>query len=217
VRDGRLERYQEPAGADTDEAREAFRHLDPCEPLLARLRITDGDAEAERQPGDVGEGLPGADGEWGENRVDLARKRRLELGELLLGGVLDRTDEDPLTLERGAELVAPQARLVRRELGRTLADLEKRLLGRAAIGGPNRQSRRNLVEQPGDPNHEELVENRRDDPAEPNPLEQRLAAVAGNLEHPRHQVERRQLAVQQGQRLVFGIHPLGCRHRRRIS
>ena len=53
-----------------------------------------------------------------------------------------------------------------------------------------------LVLQAGDAHHEELVEDRRDDPAELDPLEQRLVRVGRELEHAPHQVELRQLAVQ---------------------
>ena len=208
---------EQAACADADEARQPFGDLDAREPLLARLRVAHGDAEAQRQARDVRERLARADGERRQDRVDLAGEDRAKLGELVLGRVVDRADENPLAREGGAELVAPQPRLARRQLGRALAHLDQRLLRRPPVGRPHRESRGDLVEQAGDAHHEELVEDRRDDPAEADALEQRLAAVGCDLEHARHQVERRQLAIQERQRLVFGIHSLSCRHRRRIS
>ena len=58
--------------------------------------------------------------------------------------------------------------------------------------------RDDLVLEPRDPHHEELVEDRRDDPAELHALEQRLRGIGGQLEHAPHQVELRQLAVEEG-------------------
>src|SRR5262249_62198902 len=96
VRDAPLERDHQAAPADRDEARQRLGHLDPREPLLACLRVADRDAEAEREPGDVGEGLAGADRERRQYRVDLLGVPALELGEFLLRRVRDAADEDAL-------------------------------------------------------------------------------------------------------------------------
>ena len=197
VRQHGLERHQEAARADRDEAVEAFRHLHPREPLLAGLRVANEQAEAERQARDVRERLARPDGERREHREDLAREDLLELGALGLGRILDAADEDPLGGERGAELVAPERRLLRRQVEDAAPDLGQRLLRRAAVGRAHGEPREHLVLQAGDPHHEELVEDRRDDPAELDPLEQRLVRVGGELEHAPHEVDLRQLAVEQ--------------------
>ncbi len=180
----RFERHEETARPDRDEAVETFRHLHSREALLTGFRIANEEAEAERQPRDVRERLARPDGERREHREDLAREHLLELGALCLGGVLDTPDEDPFGGERGTELVAPERRLLCRQLENAAPDLGERLLRCAAVGRAHRQPRQDLVLQTGDPNHEELIEDRRDDPAELDPLEQRL--VAGRLRARAH-------------------------------
>ena len=83
VRDHVLE-HQQPATADGEEARQAFGHLDAGEALLAGLGIAREHAEAERQPGDVGEALAGADRERRQHREDLALEAVAELAQLVL-------------------------------------------------------------------------------------------------------------------------------------
>ena len=154
-------------------------------------------AEAERQPRDVRERLARADGERRQHREDLAREHLLELGALRLGRILDAADEDPLGGERGTELVAPERRLLRRQVEDAPADLGQRLLRRAAVGRADGEPGQHLILQAGDPHHEELVEDRRDDPAELDALEQRLVRIGGELEHAPHEVDLRQLAVEE--------------------
>ncbi len=61
-----------------------------------------------------GNGWPGPTASGVSTGIDLAVEKALELGELLRRGVVDRPDPDALGGERGAEVVAPQARLRRR-------------------------------------------------------------------------------------------------------
>jgi hypothetical protein len=69
-------------------------------------------------------------------------------------------------------------------------------LRRAAVRRADRHIRGDLVEDPGDADHEELVEVRREDAAELDPLEQRLVGVGGEIEDALVEVEPRELAVQ---------------------
>ena len=57
VRDHPLERHEPAAARRPREARQALGDLDAREPLLARLRVAHEHAEAEREAGDVREGL----------------------------------------------------------------------------------------------------------------------------------------------------------------
>ena len=91
-----------------------------------------------------------------------------------------------------------------RQIEDAAPDLGERLLRRAAVGRAHRQPRENLVLQAGDPDHEELVEDRRDDPAELDPLEERLVRIGRELEHPPHEVDLRELAVEQCVVAAFG-------------
>ena len=121
--------------------------------------------------------------------------------------------------ERRAELVAPEPRLARRQLERR-ARAPRRASAAACARRASAPMTRatHLVEQAGDAHHEELVEDRRDDPAE---LARARAAARSGRRRARARASFRssagELAVQQRQGLVFGIHSLGCRHRRRIS
>ena len=88
----------------------ASRHLDAREALLARLGVADEHAEAQRQPRDVRERLPGPDGERRQHRVDLAaehvaparRARRRRASSTAPIRI-------PSAASAGHELVAPQA------------------------------------------------------------------------------------------------------------
>ncbi len=111
----------------------------------------------------------------------------------------------PSAASAGRRLVAPEARLRCREREHALADLAEGLLRGAAVRCAHRRSRDDLVLEARDPHHEELVEDRRDDPAELDALEQRLGRVGGEVEHAPDQVELGQLAVQERR---------GCRRRR---
>ena len=79
VRDHVLERDQQAALADRDEARQALGHLHAREALLARLGVADDHAEREREARDVRERLARADRERRQHRVDPLREGRLEL------------------------------------------------------------------------------------------------------------------------------------------
>ncbi len=132
----------EPALADRDEPVEALRHLHPREPLLARLRVANEDAEAERQPGDVGERLAGPDRERRQDREDVAQERPLEL-----------LPARPRRARRPCRPASPRVRVpgrarcaryvvcsaVRRQ--RRRPDLGQRLLRRAAVARANAEAR----------------------------------------------------------------------------
>src|SRR5581483_2785316 len=109
-------------------------------------------------------------------------------------------DDDPLGGERRLQLVAPERRLRGGQVERGGPDRVERLVRRPAVAAEHRGARGHLLLQARHADHEELVEDRRDDPAELDPLEERLLAVGGQLEHPADQVELRELAVQEGRR-----------------
>ena len=198
MRDHALERDHQPAVADRDETRQRLRHLHAGKALLAGIRVAHGDAEREREPRDVGERLAGPDGERREDGVDLPHEVRLERPVLALVQVLDGPHDDPLGGKSRHELVAPELRLRARQLEHALTHLGERLPRRAPVGRADVDARDHLVEQAGHANHEELVEVRREDRAELDALEQRLAGVGGEVEDALVQVQPRQLPVQEG-------------------
>ncbi len=198
MRDHGLERDQQAALADREEARQALGHLDPCEALLARLRVAHDDTEAEREARDVRERLPGPDRERGQHRVDLTREHRLELAQLVVGGVVDGADEDAFGGERGAELVAPELRLRAGKLEHAGAHLGERLLRRASVAASEPRRRPTTwSSRPATRTMKNSSRFEREDAAELDALEERLVRVGRELEHAAVQIEPGELAVQE--------------------
>ncbi len=204
MRDHRLERHEALPGGD--EPVEPFRHLDAGESLLGRVRVDGEHAQRERQPGDVREWLARADRERRQDRVDVARVHRLEALQLLRRALLDRDDLDTLGGERRLQLALPELRLPSRQLRDACLDARERLGGGEAVGGALGKSCRLLIEEAGDAHHEELVQVRREDGAELDPLEQRLRLVPGEVEDARVELDPRQLAVEKP---IFGCEVAG--------
>src|SRR5581483_3145052 len=197
VRDHLLERQEEAAPAHLEEARKTFRHLHPCEPLLPALGVPDDDDEAERERRDVRKRLPGPDRERGQHRVDLLLETRREFGQLLLRAAFDAADDDALRRQCRSELALPDARLPLGERDHARPDLGERLLRRAPVPRTRRHAGLGLVHQPRDTDLEEVVELLREDRAEADALEQRQLSAGRELEHPRAEVERRELPVEE--------------------
>ena len=169
-----------------------------------RLRIPDEHAERQRQRGDVRERLAGPDRERRQHGIDLPVEERRELFELLLGAVRDPADADPFLLERRAQLLLPEARLLGRQREHPLADLGQRLLRRASVQRVNREARRVLAHEAADAHREELVEVLGEPRAERQALEERETRVGGELEDALVEVERGQLAVEEPLRPLDG-------------
>ncbi len=107
-----LERHQQAALADRDEPVEALRHLDAGEPLLARLRVADEQAEAQREPGDVRERLAGPDRERRQDGEDVTQEQLLELAVLALVEIVDRADPDAFAARAGQSSFRQMRRLL---------------------------------------------------------------------------------------------------------
>ena len=118
VPDHPLERHEQAARADRQEARQQLGHLDAREPLLAGLRVAHEESEAQRETRDVRERLPGPDRERCQHREDLAVEDPLELLQLRRLEVLDLCDHDSLSLERGPQGALPELRLLGRRARR---------------------------------------------------------------------------------------------------
>ena len=211
VRDHVLEHAAACRVAGGEEARQPLRHLDPREPLLARLRVAREHAEAERETGDVGEALAGADGERCQDGEDLALETLAERTPLVLVELVGVRDQDALGGERGAEMLLPELRLARGQLEHALADRRQRTARRQPVGRADDDAGGLLLGQAGDADHEELVQVRREEAAHLQPLEERQTLVGGEVEQARVVLERRELAVQQAPGRLPGSdrdHPL---------
>ena len=196
VRDRRLERQHPPALADREEAWQPFGHLHAGEALLARLGVAGEDAEAEREAGDVREGLAGADAERGQDREDLALEAFLELRNLVGIEIVDLRDHDPLVRQRRAKRLLPELCLALGQLEHALTDQRQCGPRGQPVRGAHPKPRRRLAHQSRHPDHEELVQIRRDEPAHLHALEEWEGVVAGEIEEPRVVLQRRQLAIE---------------------
>jgi hypothetical protein len=83
------------------------------------------------------------------------------------------------------------------------------LLRRQAVGAARLDPGVELIEQAGDPDHEELIEVGGVDAAEANPLQQRRLGVLGEFEDPLVEVEPGKLAVEVQGGIVDGQIVLG--------
>ena len=192
-----LERHEAAPAADGEEARQALRHLDPGEALLAGLGVGHEEAEADRERGDVGKRLAGPDGQRRQYGEDLALEAVVELCELLRLELLDARDDDPLLGQRRAELVPPQLGLARVQIEHALASVVECLLRRPAVGQAPAHAGFGLAGQPGDADHEELVQHLGRDLEEEDTLEQRQGLVARQLEQASVVLEEGELAIDQ--------------------
>ncbi len=183
--------------ADPQEAAEQLlRHLDPGDDLGAAVGIAQQHAEAEREVGDVGEGTAEADDQRGQGREYLLVEAGVDFAPLALARALQRDDADPFLLEgrpQGAVEAAVQAGV---ELQHARLDRVDLLARGEVVGAARVDPGVELVEQPGDPDHEELVQVGGIDRAEAEPLQQRHCGVLGQLEHALVEVEPGELAVE---------------------
>ncbi len=197
VRDHVLERQEAAPDAGGEEARQAFGHLHPREALLAALRVAGEHAEAEREPGDVREALAGTDSERRQDREDLAPEPLLERAQLVRVEIGDGGDDDVLLGQCGPQHLLPELRLALGQLEHALADGGERGERRQPVDGADREPGRRLAQEPGDADHEELVQVGRDEAAHLDPLQERQRVVGREVEQPVAVLERRELAVQQ--------------------
>ncbi|OEI67462.1 hypothetical protein Cus16_2897 [Curtobacterium sp. ER1/6] len=215
VRDEVLEGDEaHPAGAvvgQRDEAREVLRDLEARELLALRLRVPDADREVERQPGDVRERVRRVDRERHEHREDLLVEvlaHAQPVGLVEVGPVLD---VDARGVEVRLERVDERLGVPVLQLVRLRRDVPQDVARGAAHVRRHRDAGVDAALQPGHPDHEELVEVRREDRQEVRALEERLRAVLTELEHALVEAQPAQLAVEvavRGQRLVLDLDDL---------
>ena len=198
--DHALERDEEAAASDREEARQAFRDLDPRESLLAGLGLADEDGEAEREGRDVRERLSRADCERRQHREDLALEELFQFLELLAVAVVDVADRDAGFGESRAKIPLPELGLDPAQLLHTAPDLGQRLLGRAAVGRANGEARLLLVHEPRDPHHEELVQVGREVRGVPSALQERQARGCGLVENASVVVQPGELSIERSLR-----------------
>ena len=197
VRDHVLERDEARLLAERHEAGRRSGNLDPREPLLAGLRVAREHAEAERETRDVRERLARADAERREDGEHLAREPPLELRRSLPESASMVVIEMPASSSAGRSFFRQSCDWASTSSSDPLSDRRERLARGQAVDGADGEPRRRLPDEPGDADHEELVEVRREEAAHAHPLEQGERVVGGELEQPRVVLDRRELAVEQ--------------------
>ena len=146
-------------------------------------------SESER-PGDVRERLAGPDGERRQDRVDLALEVRPSFSSSLSEHSSTVGDLDPRGGERRPKLALPELRLPRGELVDALPDRRERPPGASPSAERTGDLRLLELEQAGDADHEELVEELGEDRGELHSLEERQRLVLRELEHARVELDR---------------------------
>src|SRR5690606_8926386 len=106
-------------------------------------------------------------------------------------------ERDALGGERRLHVLGEHARVPRHEVVRALADRVQHLARREPGGRGDRDAGRHAALGAGDADHEELVQVRREDREEPDALQERLARVLSELEHPLVERQPAQLAVRE--------------------
>ena len=178
-----------------DEARDVVRHLDPGEALGTRSGLADQDAEVERQTRDVGKRVSGVNGQRGEHREDLAAEVSRQRGPVLIRQRIPSDDPDALLSQSGFDVLAEAAGVPGGQLMTALRDLGQRLARGVPVAGRHAQAHLGPPHQAGYPHHVELVQIAGEDGEELQALQQGLATVLGQGEHPGVEVEPGHLTV----------------------
>ena len=217
--DDLLDRNEAIAAAERDEPRQdrVRRHLDAGEAALALLGILDRHREVERQRRDVGEGVPGVDGERGEDGEDLFVEDLPQGLQVCTGQIGVIGDDDARLGELGSDLVDEDPALALDERAHALAHLGEGLEHGASVRERLPHPDGELVLQPGHAYLEELVQARGEDGEELRPRQERRLLLVGELEDAVGEVEPRELPVDEPirpealRRLVDGLDELaGC-------
>ena len=200
-----LQRHEDlVALADRQEAAEQLlRHLDAGDDLGAALGIAQQHAEAEREVGDVGEGPAEPDHQRRQRREDLLVEAGVDFARAPASlAVSSETIRIPCSSSAGRR--SPSKQLCRRRSSSSTRGLDRvdLLAGGEPVGAAGVDPGVELVEQAGDPDHEELVQVGGVDRAEPDPLQQRHLGVLGQLQNPLVEVEPGELAVEIESRIV---------------
>ena len=197
VRHDLLQAHEAGAGADPQIARHALaeRHLDPGEHLLRIVLVMERDQKVEREVRDEGERVRRVHRERRHQREDVVEVVGLRRRALLLRQLRPEGEHDALLAQALAQLAKGVAQLRRQLLDHrdALGDL---LLRGAPVHGQVVQAGADLLLEPADPLHEELVEVRVRDRQELDALEQRRARITRLVQDPAIEGEPGQLAVQ---------------------
>ena len=140
--------------------------------------VLDHDEQVEREVGDVREGVGRVYGERREYGQYVPDEPLPELPPLGGADLVVGHHAYALFFQGGHELLVQYPAPLLEELLRVVVDAGELLLWGHPVGDGVRELRGDLLLQPGDPDHEELVEVGLGDGDEPHPLQQRVPLVA---------------------------------------
>ncbi len=178
-----------------DEAGEVARNLQAGKTLVTRLGVAYHDGKIQREVGDVRERMRRIDGERRENRKDATLKVG---GEQFFGALADLVpthDANSGASQCREELAMQQSFLRDDERLHALRHRIALLARRHAVGTALGDFGCDLVLECGDPNLVELIEVRRADREELEPLQERHVRSRGERQHTLVEVEPAQFAV----------------------
>ena len=189
----------EPArgAVDGDQPRELVRDLDAGEEFLVADRVADHHGEVQGQPGDVGERVRRVHGQRRQDREDLLREHGAELVLGLGVEFLPVHEVDVLIGQRRTDLLGVDPGVALLQPVGLLADLLQDLHGAQPGRGGDGEPGGDPALQPGDPDHEELVQVGGEDGQEADPLQQVQVRVLGQFQHAGVEREPAQFPVQE--------------------
>ena len=179
-----------------DEARQALGHLDAREAAVLRLGIARLDGQRQREVREERERVPRIDGqrrEDGEDRApEVLPRRATRVGV----EALPLADVQAPRRERRDQILGEQLRRRLALLADEVADARELVARRQPVGGRVDDVGLELIVQPRDADHEELVEVRRVDREELHALEERPPRALRLGQHAPVEGEPRQLAIE---------------------
>jgi len=162
--------------ADLHHSGQDLRHLDACEEALAALWIEQLHREREAEAADVGEGVPGVNGERCQDGEDLLPEARRELSLRGWVDLFPAHDREAVAAKLGRQVGPGRLCCVHQEGGRRLNGLH--LLGwRASVRAGGLDPRVDLFANRGHTDAEEFVDVRCDDAEELETVQERVACI----------------------------------------
>ena len=198
VNDQVLDQDTRASRADADEPGHAVGDVDADETPLARGGVDHDRGDVQRERRDVAGTAPPEPTAIGVSSGAISRSNRF-VSARCSRGVHSSNDtmRMPSAASAGRRTSSHSASWSAFRASTRCSRLLERLPRGASIGRAALDLRLDLFAGPGHAHGEELVEVRRDDPAQLHALEQRDAGIRRELEHPPVEVEPRQLAVEE--------------------
>ena len=197
VRGDHVFQRHEPVLGHGEEPGQQWRHLDPGEHGRAGARVGDHHGQAQRQAGNVGEGVGRVHQQRRQHRVDPLAEQPVQVLLLTGGQFLPTQDLDALVGQGGQDRVAEAFGVPDAQLAGGFQGVGEDLPGREPAGPLHRQPGGHPADPPRDPDHEEFIQVAGEDRQEPHALKQRHAVVLGEFEYPLVEAEPALLAIEE--------------------